>query len=108
MNATNRTLQGTIAVATGSSRGAGRGIAAALVAAGATVYVSGRSTKDHTSAENLPGTIEETAELVTARGGKGVAVRCDHTVDADVEELFRRVQSEQGRIDLLVNNAWGG
>ena len=74
----------------------------------ATVYVTGRSVRGEATTENLPGTIEETAETVTARGGTGIAVRCDHTVDSDVEELFARVQREQGRIDLLVNNAWGG
>jgi NAD(P)-dependent dehydrogenase (short-subunit alcohol dehydrogenase family) len=98
----------TVAIVTGASRGAGRGIALALGAAGATVYVTGRSVKGSPTTENLPGTIEETAELVTARGGKGIAVRCDHTIDSDVEALFARVQREQGRLDLLVNNAWGG
>jgi len=98
----------TIAIVTGASRGAGRGIALALGDAGATVYVTGRSVKGYPTTENLPGTIEETAELVTARGGKGIAVRCDHTMDSDVEALFTRVQREEGRLDLLVNNAWGG
>jgi NAD(P)-dependent dehydrogenase (short-subunit alcohol dehydrogenase family) len=101
-------LSGKVTVVTGASRGAGRGIAATLGEAGATVYVTGRSIKGQATTENLPGTIEETAEIVTARGGKGVAVRCDHTVDSDVEEFFGRVQREQGRIDLLVNNTWGG
>jgi NAD(P)-dependent dehydrogenase (short-subunit alcohol dehydrogenase family) len=97
-----------IAVVTGASRGAGRGIAVTLGAAGATVYVTGRSVRGKAIIENLPGTIEETAETVTARGGTGIAVRCDHTIDSDVEELFTRLQREQGRIDILVNNAWGG
>jgi NAD(P)-dependent dehydrogenase (short-subunit alcohol dehydrogenase family) len=102
------TLHGRVTVVTGASRSAGRGIAATLGAAGATVYVTGRSARGQATTENLPGTIEETAEIVTARGGIGIPVRCDHTVDADVEALFERVRREQGRMDLLVNNAWGG
>jgi NAD(P)-dependent dehydrogenase (short-subunit alcohol dehydrogenase family) len=101
-------LQGKVAVVTGASRGAGRGIALALGETGATVYVTGRSVRGKPTTENLPGTVEDTAEAVTARGGTGIAVRCDHTVDSDVEALFARVHREQGRIDLLVNNAWGG
>jgi NAD(P)-dependent dehydrogenase (short-subunit alcohol dehydrogenase family) len=92
-----------VAIVTGASRGAGRGIAIALGSHGCTVYVTGRSQKagDHA----LPGTIYETAEAVTAAGGKGVAVRCDHANDADVEALFQQVEAEQGRLDILVNNA---
>lgn len=101
-------LKGKVTVVTGASRGAGRGIATALGEVGATVYVTGRSARGEATTENLPGTIEETAETVTARGGTGIAVRCDHTVDSEVEELFARVQREQGRVHLLVNNAWGG
>ncbi|WP_117594946.1 SDR family NAD(P)-dependent oxidoreductase [Haloprofundus halophilus] len=100
-------LSDTVAVVTGASRGVGRGIALSLGDAGATVYVTGRSVADDTT-ENLPGTVTETAELVADRGGEGIAVRCDHTVDADVEALFARVDDEQGRVDLLVNNVWGG
>lgn len=92
-----------IAIVTGASRGAGRGIAIALGSHGATVYVTGRSEKkgDHA----LPGTIYETAEAVTAAGGKGIAVRCDHGDDAQVAALIAQVEKEQGRIDILVNNA---
>jgi NAD(P)-dependent dehydrogenase (short-subunit alcohol dehydrogenase family) len=106
---TNRPdLRSGVAVVTGASRGAGRAIAAVLGETGATVYVTGRSTRGGTTTENLAGTIEATAEEVTARGGTGIPVRCDHTVDREVEALFRRVREEQGHLDLLVNNAWGG
>jgi len=101
-------LRGTVAVVTGASRGAGRAIAAVLGETGATVYVTGRSVRGAATTEGLPGTIEETAEEVTRRRGVGVAVRCDHTVDADVESLVARVRREQRHLDLLVNNAWGG
>jgi NAD(P)-dependent dehydrogenase (short-subunit alcohol dehydrogenase family) len=96
-----------VAVVTGASRGVGKGIALALGEAGATVYVTGRSDEGGTT-EGLPGTVLETAEGVTQRGGQGVSVRCDHTADAEVEALFARVQQEQGRLDVLVNNVWGG
>jgi NAD(P)-dependent dehydrogenase (short-subunit alcohol dehydrogenase family) len=102
-------LKGKIAVVTGASRGAGRGIALALGESGATVYVTGRSSRAGGPTTNgRPETFEETAELVTARGGIGIPVRCDHTVEADIEALFAQVEREQGRLDLLVNNAWGG
>jgi NAD(P)-dependent dehydrogenase (short-subunit alcohol dehydrogenase family) len=92
-----------VAIVTGASRGAGRGIAIALGTHGCTVYVTGRSQKpgDHA----LPGTIYETAEAVTAAGGKGIAVRCDHADDEQVKALFEQVEAEQGRLDILVNNA---
>jgi NAD(P)-dependent dehydrogenase (short-subunit alcohol dehydrogenase family) len=92
-----------IAIVTGASRGAGRGIAVALGSHGCTVYVTGRSEK--TSDHPLAGTIYETAEAVTAAGGKGIAVRCDHGDDEQVKALFDQVKREQGRIDILVNNA---
>jgi NAD(P)-dependent dehydrogenase (short-subunit alcohol dehydrogenase family) len=96
-------LAGKVAIVTGASRGAGKGIAIALGAHGATVYVTGRSIKEGDAA--LPGTIAATAEAVTQAGGKGIAVACDHAKDADVQALFERVQKEQGRLDILVNNA---
>lgn len=92
-----------VAIVTGASRGAGRGIAIALGSHGCTVYVTGRSEK--TGDHALPGTIYETAASVTAAGGLGVAVRCDHADDTQVEALFARVADEQGRLDILVNNA---
>jgi NAD(P)-dependent dehydrogenase (short-subunit alcohol dehydrogenase family) len=101
-------LQGRIAVVTGASRGAGAAIAEHLGEAGATVYVTGRSTRATGRTEGLPGTIEDAAEAVTARGGRGIAVRVDHTKHEGVEALFERVRREWGGLDLLVNNAWGG
>lgn len=101
-------LKGKAAVVTGASRGGGRGIALVLGEEGATVYVTGRSVRGEPTPRNLPETIDETAEMVTARGGAGIPVRCDHTVDAEVEALFEHVQKEQGQLDILVNNVWGG
>jgi NAD(P)-dependent dehydrogenase (short-subunit alcohol dehydrogenase family) len=101
-------LEGRIAIVTGASRGAGRGIALVLGQEGATVYVTGRSVQGEPTTDNLSGTIDQTAEEIAARGGIGIPVRCDHTVDAQVEALFERVKQEQGRLDILVNNAWGG
>jgi len=97
-----------VALVTGASRGAGRGIALELGAAGATVYVTGRSVAAGPTTDNVPGTVDDTARDVTARGGRGIAVRCDHTIDADVASLFARIRDDHGRLDLLVNNVWGG
>jgi len=93
----------TVAVVTGASRGAGRGIAIALGMHGCTVYVTGRSEKPGDA--SLPGTIYETAEAVTAAGGKGIAVRVDHGDDEQIRALFERVRRDQGRLEILVNNA---
>lgn len=101
-------LTGTVALVTGASRGVGKGIALGLGEAGATVYITGRTVAAGQAAVDLPGTIHETAEAVTRLGGRGIAVRCDHTNDDEVRELFRRIQAEQGRLDILVNNVWGG
>lgn len=100
-------LEGKVAVVTGASRGGGRGIAAVLGERRATVYVTGRSVRGDTT-QGRPETIDETAELVSARGGTGIAVRCDHTVDEQVAALIERVGAEQESLDILVNNAWGG
>src|SRR5215213_4320866 len=101
-------LNDSIALVTGASRGAGRAIAVELGTAGATVYVTGRSVRGGQTTDNVPGTVDDTAQAVTERGGRGIAVRCDHTVDADVESLFDRIRSDHGRLDILVNNVWGG
>jgi NAD(P)-dependent dehydrogenase (short-subunit alcohol dehydrogenase family) len=101
-------LAGTVALVAGATRGAGRGIAAELGAAGATVYVTGRSTREHRSEMDRPETIEETAELVTAAGGLGIPVQVDHLVPEQVRALVERIDREQGRLDVLVNNIWGG
>ena len=101
-------LNGKIALVAGASRGAGRGIAAELGAAGATVYVTGRTTRQQQSEYQRPETIEETAEIVTSLGGKGIAVQVDHLISADVARLIRRIRDDQGRLDILVNDIWGG
>ncbi|MBP9713059.1 MAG: SDR family NAD(P)-dependent oxidoreductase [Sterolibacterium sp.] len=97
-------MQGKICLVTGASRGVGKGIALALGAQGATVYVSGRSL-DSATESALGGTLNETAAEITARGGCGIAVPCDHGDDASIQRLFEQIQHEQGRLDLLVNNA---
>ncbi|MGW6982639.1 SDR family oxidoreductase [Streptomyces sp. NPDC054932] len=108
MPETQRTLEGRVALVAGATRGAGRGIAVQLGARGATVYVSGRSTRGRRSEYDRPETIEETAELVTAAGGRGIPVVADHLVPEQVEALVRRIDGEQGRLDVLVNDVWGG
>src|SRR5579864_6077987 len=100
-------LKGRIAVVAGASRGAGRGIALALGDAGATVYVAARSSRDGPKpADNAPGTIEDTAEEVTARGGLGIPVRADLSQEDQAGALFRRVAEEHGRLDVMANSAW--
>lgn len=101
-------LGGRIAVVAGATRGAGRGIACMLGAAGAVVYCTGRSTREHAATPGRPETIEESAELVTEHGGAGIAVRVDHTREDEVAALFERVKAERGRLDILVNDVWGG
>ncbi|MCS7484880.1 SDR family oxidoreductase [Umezawaea endophytica] len=98
-----------VAVVTGGTRGAGRAIAVELGAAGATVFVGGRTTKENRSPIGRAETIDETAELVTAAGGRGIAIRCDFTVPSDVDAFRDRVESEvDGRLDVLVDDVWGG
>jgi len=103
-----QTLTGKIALVAGATRGAGRGIAVELGAAGATVYVTGRSTREKRSEIDRAETIEETAELVTAAGGVGIAVPTDHLDRERVRALVERIDREQGRLDVLVNDIWGG
>lgn len=97
-----------VALVAGATRGAGRGTAVALGEAGAVVYCTGRTTRDRRSAYNRAETIEETAELVTSAGGTGVAAAVDHLSGAEVEQLIRRIDAERGRLDILVNDVWGG
>jgi NAD(P)-dependent dehydrogenase (short-subunit alcohol dehydrogenase family) len=101
-------LKGKVALVAGATRGAGRGIACMLGEAGATVYCTGRSVRGNPSPVNRPETIEETAEMVTSRGGKGIYVQVDHTDGDQVKTLFERVRQEQdGRLDILVNDMTG-
>ena len=100
-------LEGRVALVAGGTRGAGRGIAVELGAAGATVYVTGRSTRVRRSEMDRPETIEETGELVTAAGGKGIAVAVDHLQSDQVRTLVERIDAEHGRLDVLVNDVWG-
>jgi NAD(P)-dependent dehydrogenase (short-subunit alcohol dehydrogenase family) len=101
-------LQGEVALVAGATRGAGRGIAVELGAARATVYVTGRTTRDQQSEYGRPETIEETAELVSQAGGRGLAVPVDHLVAEEVRDLINRIRAEEGRLDILVNDIWGG
>ena len=101
-------LKDHIALVTGASRGVGKGVALGLGEAGATVYVTGRTVDAGTGPMGLPGTIHETADEINTLGGTGIAVQCDHTDDRQVEAVFEQIDREQGKIDLLVNNAWGG
>jgi len=101
------TLAGKVALVAGATRGAGRGIAVQLGAAGATVYVTGRTTRSARSEMNRPETIEETAALVDAAGGRGIAVQVDHLVPEQVRALVARIESEQGALHVLVNDIWG-
>jgi NAD(P)-dependent dehydrogenase (short-subunit alcohol dehydrogenase family) len=100
-------LEGTVALVAGATRGGGRGIAVALGEAGATVYATGRTTRAQRSEIDRPETIEETAELVSAAGGEGIPVQVDHLDPAQVAALVERIDSEQGRLDVLVNDIWG-
>lgn len=103
-----KTLAGKVVLVAGGSRAAGRGIAVELGRAGATVYVTGRTTREKQSEMKRPETIEETAELVTAAGGVGIPVRADHLQPDQVRALVERIDAEQGRLDVLVNDIWGG
>src|SRR5688572_2658653 len=100
-------LAGRVALVAGATRAAGRGIAVQLGAAGATVYVTGRTTRSHRSEMARPETIEETAALVDAAGGRGIAVQVDHLVPEQVRALVARIDAEQGGLHVLVNDIWG-
>ena len=102
-----RMLEGKVALVAGATRGAGRGIAVELGAAGAMVYLTGRTTRTQRSEYNRPETIEETAELVQHAGGRGIAVQVDHLDPAQVQALVARIEREQSRLDVLVNDVWG-
>jgi NAD(P)-dependent dehydrogenase (short-subunit alcohol dehydrogenase family) len=104
----NADLHGKVALVAGATRGAGRGTAVALGEAGATVYCTGRTTRERRSEYDRPETIEETAELVTEAGGEGIAVAVDHLERAAVEALVQRIDADHGRLDVLVNDIWGG
>jgi len=103
-----RPLDGKVALVAGATRGAGRGVACMLGAAGAVVYCTGRTGAGQASPMARPETVEETAALVASHGGEGVAVRTDHTREADVAALIARIDAERGRLDILVNDIWGG
>jgi len=101
-------LAGMVALVTGASRGVGKGVALGLGESRATVYITGRTVQEETGVDGLPGTIYQTAEEVERLGGRAIPVLCDHRDDAQVKALFRRIVDDHGRLDLLVNNVWGG
>lgn len=103
-----QTLSGKVALVTGASRGIGKGIALGLSEAGATVYITGRTIEEGQAAVDLPGTIYQTESEVAEQGGKCIAIRCDHRNDLEVQAVFQRIGAEQNRLDILVNNVWGG
>src|SRR5437588_2377629 len=102
-----RPLAGAVAIVAGATRGAGRGVARALGEAGATVYCTGRSVRGDPSPYKRPETIEETADMILASGGKAIAIRVDHTVESEVKTLVERIDREQRRLDILVNSVAG-
>jgi NAD(P)-dependent dehydrogenase (short-subunit alcohol dehydrogenase family) len=107
--ARSRPLRGQVAVVAGGTRGAGRAIAVSLGIAGATVYVTGRSSRGHPATPGRPETIDETAEMIRRWGGKAIPVRVDHSDELQVRRLFQRIRrDQQGRLDILVNDIWGG
>jgi len=101
-------LDGKISLVTGASRGIGKGIAKSLAKNGSTVYITGRTIKPYECTVKLPGTIHETEEEIIADGGRCIAIPCDHTSDNEVEKVFYMINTQQGQIDILVNNVWGG
>jgi dehydrogenase/reductase SDR family member 1 len=103
-----KSTAGKVAVVTGASRGVGKGTALGLGEAGATVYVTGRTIRNKADVEKLGGTVFQTAEEVSAIGGNGIAIQCDHRDDAQTEKVFKQVAKQNKHIDILVNNAWGG
>jgi NAD(P)-dependent dehydrogenase (short-subunit alcohol dehydrogenase family) len=103
----SRPLEGKVALVACATRGAGRGIAVELGTAGATVYCTGRSTNSQPSEMNRPETIEETAELINKAGGRGIGIQVDHLQPEQVQSLLKRIEVEQGRLDILVNDIWG-
>ncbi len=101
-------LTGKIALVTGASRGIGKGVALALGETGATVYITGRTEVEGQSSSRLPGTIYQTAQEIEKLGGKSIPIRCDHRQDHEVKDVFERIRRDQSRLDILVNNVWGG
>ena len=101
-------LKDNIVLVTGASRNVGRGIALVLGEEGATVYITGRSMRNNQTSATPGANIEDTADRVAELGGKGIPVCCDHNIDAEIQYVFKKIEEEQGRIDILVNNAWGG
>jgi NAD(P)-dependent dehydrogenase (short-subunit alcohol dehydrogenase family) len=101
-------LQGKVALVTGASRGIGKGIALSLGEAGATVYITGRTVKEGKSASCLGGTIHQTVEEVRQLGGKCIAIQCDHRIDSQVKAVFKQINADNNKLNILVNNVWGG